>query len=55
MERRRSRAAPSSQLSSAFIGFRFPPEVIVLAVHWYLRFGLFESLGVVGFGESTAG
>jgi transposase-like protein len=26
--------------TSAFAGFRFPPEVIVLAVRWYLRFGL---------------
>jgi IS6 family transposase len=26
--------------SSAFAGFRFPPEVIVLAVRWYLRYGL---------------
>jgi IS6 family transposase len=26
--------------SSAFKGFRFPPEVIVVAVRWYLRFGL---------------
>ena len=25
---------------SAFAGFRFPAEVIVLAVRWYLRFGL---------------
>jgi transposase-like protein len=25
---------------SAFAGYRFPPEVIVLAVRWYLRFGL---------------
>jgi transposase-like protein len=25
---------------SAFAGFRFPPAVIVLAVRWYLRFGL---------------
>ena len=25
---------------SASIGFRFPPEVIVVAVRWYLRFGL---------------
>jgi transposase, IS6 family len=25
---------------AAFVGFRFPPEVIVLAVRWYLRFGL---------------
>jgi transposase-like protein len=26
--------------SSAFAGFRFPPDVIILAVRWYLRFGL---------------
>jgi transposase, IS6 family len=26
--------------SSAFKGFRFPPEIIVVAVRWYLRFGL---------------
>jgi transposase-like protein len=25
---------------SAFAGFRFPPDVIVLAVRWHLRFGL---------------
>lgn len=25
---------------SAFAGFRFPTEVIVLAVRWYLRYGL---------------
>ena len=25
---------------SAIVGFRFPPDVIVLAVGWYLRFGL---------------
>jgi len=25
---------------SAFAGFRFPPEVITLAVRWYLRYGL---------------
>jgi hypothetical protein len=25
---------------SAFTGFQFPPDVIVLAVRWYLRFGL---------------
>jgi transposase, IS6 family len=36
----RRRVAPSSQLLSAFVGFRFPPEVILLAVRWYLRFGL---------------
>ena len=26
--------------SSAFAGFRFPPEVILIAVRWYLRYGL---------------
>ena len=26
--------------NSEFAGFRFPPEVITLAVRWYLRFGL---------------
>jgi transposase, IS6 family len=26
--------------SSGFKGFRYPPDVIVLAVRWYLRFGL---------------
>ncbi|MGH3686357.1 MAG: hypothetical protein ACRDSM_15150, partial [Pseudonocardiaceae bacterium] len=25
---------------SGFVGFRFPREVIVLAVRWYLRYGL---------------
>jgi transposase-like protein len=25
---------------SAFKGFRFPPEIVVLAVRWYLRYGL---------------
>jgi len=25
---------------SAFAGFRFPAEVIVVAVRWYLRFNL---------------
>ncbi len=37
----RSHARPVPAVpSSAFAGFRFPPEVIVLAVRWYLRFGL---------------
>jgi len=32
---------PEPSLSnSKFAGFRFPPEIIVLAVPWYLRFGL---------------
>ena len=26
--------------TSVFVGFRFPPEVILLAVRWYLRYGL---------------
>jgi transposase-like protein len=38
MRIRRPRAAPLPR--SAFAGFRFPPDVIVLAVRWYLRFGL---------------
>jgi transposase-like protein len=38
MRTRRSSPAPVPR--SAFAGFRFPPEVIVLAVRWYLRFGL---------------
>jgi transposase, IS6 family len=38
MQTRRPRPAPIPQ--SAFAGFRFPAEVIVLAVRWYLRFGL---------------
>jgi transposase-like protein len=25
---------------SAFTGFRFPPEIVVFAVRWYLRYGL---------------
>jgi len=31
---------PRPATSSAFAGYRFPPEVITLAVRWYLRFGL---------------
>jgi len=38
MRTRRRRRTPVPQ--SAFTGFRFPPDVIVLAVRWYLRFGL---------------
>ena len=26
--------------SAAFAGYRFPPEVILLSVRWYLRYGL---------------
>ena len=38
--RTRRHIAPSVPESLAFCGYRFPPEVIVLAVRWYLRFGL---------------
>ena len=31
---------PIQPLKSAFAGFRFPPEVILIAVRWYLRYGL---------------
>jgi transposase, IS6 family len=38
MRTRRPHPAPVPR--SAFAGFRFPSDVIVLAVRWYLRFGL---------------
>ena len=38
MRTHRPRPAPATR--SAFAGFRFPPDVIVVAVRWYLRFGL---------------
>jgi hypothetical protein len=36
----RTRPRPNPSPRSAFAGFRFPPDVIVVAVRWYLRFGL---------------
>ena len=30
----------SRPVSASFAGYRFPPEVILLAVRWYLRYGL---------------
>jgi transposase, IS6 family len=39
MNRRRPRS-PVQQLGSGFAGFGFPPEVILIAVRWYLRYGL---------------
>src|SRR6266511_118921 len=38
----RSQRCPNLRLAprSAFAGYRIPPEVITLAVRWYLRFGL---------------
>jgi transposase, IS6 family len=38
MSTRRVRPDPIGR--SAFAGFCFPADVIVLAVRWYLRFGL---------------
>jgi transposase-like protein len=35
-----ARCVAPSVAPSAFAGFRFPPEVITLALRWYLRFGL---------------
>ena len=40
MMRHRRSFPPVDLGGTAFAGFRFPPEVIVLAVRWYLRFGL---------------
>ncbi len=37
MRRRSARVLASK---SGFAGFRFPPEVIMVAVRWYLRYGL---------------
>ena len=37
---RRPRAARPQVQRSAFAGFWFPPEVITVAVRWYLRYGL---------------
>jgi transposase-like protein len=37
---RSRRPCPAPIARSAFAGFRFPPDVIVLSVRWYLRFGL---------------
>jgi transposase-like protein len=38
MRTRRPRPAPIARC--AFAGFRFPPDIIVLSIRWYLRFGL---------------
>ena len=37
---RRSVSARPKVNGSAFSGFRFPPEVITVAVRWYLRYSL---------------
>ena len=38
--KRTRRPGPPVRMPSGFTGFRFPPEVILLAVRWYLRCGL---------------
>src|SRR4051812_46695694 len=40
MLKRMRRVRPVLPPPSAFTGFRFPRDVIVLAVRWYLRYGL---------------
>jgi len=35
-----TRRSPLPVSRSAFAGFRFPAEVITVAVRWYLRYGL---------------
>jgi hypothetical protein len=37
---RTRRPCPAPIARSAFAGFCFPPDMIVLAVRWYLRFAL---------------
>lgn len=39
MKLRRSSSMPAIP-NSAFAGFRFPPEIVLQAVRWYLRYGL---------------
>ena len=38
--KRRRLIPPTHPPVSAFAGFRFPPDVILIAVRWYLRYGL---------------
>jgi len=38
--KRNPRSRPPVQAPSAFVGFRFPPDIILLSVRWHLRFGL---------------
>src|SRR3954449_7497844 len=38
--KRTRRPRPPVTMLSGFSVFRFPPEVILLAVRWYLRYGL---------------
>jgi hypothetical protein len=36
----RRRDVPTPPPCSSFAGFRFPPEVLMVAVRWYLRYAL---------------
>ena len=36
----RRRQVQVSPLTSCFAGFRFPPDVIMVAIRWYLRYSL---------------
>ncbi|HEX5539977.1 MAG TPA: hypothetical protein VFX60_00165 [Micromonospora sp.] len=48
--------SPGSWLppKSAFAGFRFPPEGIMLAVRWYLRFNLsYRDVALTSMGRSS--
>ena len=38
--KRTPRSRAPVRMPSGVVGFRFPPEVILLAVRWYLRYGL---------------
>ena len=38
--KRRRLFRPSQPPVSGFAGFRFPPEIILIGVRWYLRYGL---------------
>jgi transposase-like protein len=38
--KRRYLVRPVQPPTSAFAAFRFPPKVILIAVRWYLRYGL---------------
>ena len=38
--KRRHLVRPVQPPKTAFAGFRFPPDVILIAVRWYLRYGL---------------
>ena len=52
---RTHRPRPAPVRRSAFAGFRFPPDVIVLAVRWYLRFGLsYRDVGPTSLAPSLA-